>query len=146
MTRCQHPTDRDHTESLLTRCPDCGAECSRSQIGDDGLCYDERCSLHAFEGLAEDCVYCGAGMGPSDAVPAVDSGLRSRYVHPEDYVYRYSTRYTDSEGVHVEIWGDSLEEIAEQLPADYDGPSLRVLDEPGFTRGWIQSRTVWRAV
>lgn len=43
---CQHPADRAEG-SLLLECPDCGARCSETSIGDDRLCYDERCPLHA---------------------------------------------------------------------------------------------------
>jgi hypothetical protein len=50
MTTCQHPADKLSTETLLRTCPDCGAECSGAEIGDDQLCYDERCPLHAMEG------------------------------------------------------------------------------------------------
>lgn len=48
---CQHPADRAESSSLLRTCPDCGAECSGVGVsGDDDLCYDERCPLHAMEG------------------------------------------------------------------------------------------------
>jgi hypothetical protein len=44
-TTCQHAT-----ETLLRKCPYCDVTCSETQIGDDQLCYDERCPLHAMEG------------------------------------------------------------------------------------------------
>jgi hypothetical protein len=53
--------------------------------------------------------------------------------------------------VHVEqdpvrIEAESVEELAAKLPEDYHrSAGLRVLDEHGFTRGWIKSRTDWRA-
>lgn len=48
MKMCQHPADRRSRDMLLLRCPDCGAECSETQIGDDQLCYDEHCPLHVM--------------------------------------------------------------------------------------------------
>lgn len=53
--------------------------------------------------------------------------------------------YRDELNNLIEIEADSVEALAEQLPEDYAGPSLRVTDEPGFTRGWIRSRTDWQA-
>lgn len=53
-TKCQHPADNASTETLLLRCPDCGAECSQTQIGEDRLCYDETCPLHARSGLTHE--------------------------------------------------------------------------------------------
>jgi len=50
MIGCQHPADKASFETLLLRCPDCGAECSETSIGDDRLCYDEACPLHAMAG------------------------------------------------------------------------------------------------
>jgi len=49
-TGCQHPADKASTATLLRTCPDCGAECSGTSIGDDDLCYDERCPLHVMAG------------------------------------------------------------------------------------------------
>lgn len=53
-TRCNHPADNATNETLLMECPDCGAECSGTQVSDDPrydqLCYDERCPLHATAG------------------------------------------------------------------------------------------------
>ena len=57
---CQHPAKSTDTPITLPRvvlllvCPDCGAECSRHSIGDDDLCYDDRCPLHADEALRGD--------------------------------------------------------------------------------------------
>lgn len=48
--RCQHPADMNSGATLLHECPDCGAECSRTDIGDDLLCYDEACPLHVLAG------------------------------------------------------------------------------------------------
>lgn len=71
-TNCQHPADQGIT--LLMTCPDCGAKCSGTQVGDDDLCYDERCPLHAMEGelpiaaedAAPDCWLCGALLGADE--------------------------------------------------------------------------------
>lgn len=69
-TGCQHPADKDSTEALLHRCPDCGAECSETSIGDDDLCYDEACPLHALAGPVPRAyrIYFG---GASDVRPAI---------------------------------------------------------------------------
>jgi hypothetical protein len=48
---CQHPADAMSTDALLTECPDCGAQCSGTSIGDDQLCYDDECPLHARAGV-----------------------------------------------------------------------------------------------
>jgi hypothetical protein len=50
MTTCNHPANAKHTDALLMTCPDCGAECSGSQVGDDRLCYDDACPLHVLAG------------------------------------------------------------------------------------------------
>ena len=57
MTTCTHPADKASTEGLLLTCPDCDAECSEYSIGDDGLCYDLECPLHAREGEVPSPVY-----------------------------------------------------------------------------------------
>jgi hypothetical protein len=53
--------------------------------------------------------------------------------------------YTDAEANEHVLTGDSVEEIAAQLPEGYTGPTIEVRDEPGFTRGWVQSRGAWTA-
>jgi hypothetical protein len=53
--------------------------------------------------------------------------------------------YRDMEGNLVELEGASVEELAAELPEDYEGPSIQVEDKQGFTRGWIRSRNDWRA-
>lgn len=50
MTTCSHPADKASTTTLLMACPDCGAECSGDQVGDDDLCYDQACPLHVMAG------------------------------------------------------------------------------------------------
>jgi hypothetical protein len=55
-----------------------------------------------------------------------------------------STSYADENGNQVDLTGESVEEIAAQLPEDFTG-DLVVRDEPGFVRGWVHSRTEWRA-
>ena len=55
-----------------------------------------------------------------------------------------TTSYCDSEGNEYALEGESVESLAQQLPDDYRG-NLTVRDEPGFVRGWIHSRTDWRA-
>jgi len=50
---CQHPADNSSSTELLLVCPDCGARCSDTQIGDDQLCYDAACPLHVMAGAAE---------------------------------------------------------------------------------------------
>jgi hypothetical protein len=55
------------------------------------------------------------------------------------------TSYVDSFGNVEELEGESVKEIAEQLPEDYTG-DLIVVDEAGFTRGYVHARNDWRAV
>lgn len=52
-TTCTHPADKARAETLLMTCPDCGAECSGTRIGDDQLCYDQACPLHVMAGEIE---------------------------------------------------------------------------------------------
>ena len=47
---CHHPADSRQAPTLLLTCPDCGAECSRTQVGEDQLCYDQSCPLHVLAG------------------------------------------------------------------------------------------------
>jgi hypothetical protein len=47
---CQHTDDNAANRELLRECPQCGARCSETQIGDDDLCYDENCPLHTLAG------------------------------------------------------------------------------------------------
>lgn len=47
---CQHPRDNADRTDLLLLCPDCGARCTETEIGDDQLCYDDSCPLHVFAG------------------------------------------------------------------------------------------------
>jgi hypothetical protein len=54
------------------------------------------------------------------------------------------TSYVDSFGNVEELEGENIKEIAEQLPEDYTG-DLIVVDEAGFTRGYVHSRNDWRA-
>lgn len=56
-----------------------------------------------------------------------------------------STSYRDDNGTEYDLKGESVEELAGQLPEDYEGPTIQVHDEPGFVRGWIRSRKDWRA-
>jgi hypothetical protein len=53
--------------------------------------------------------------------------------------------YTDADGASSELAGDTLAELAAGLPADYDGPSITVRDDHGFTRGWVRTPADWRA-
>ncbi len=55
-----------------------------------------------------------------------------------------SANYTDHEGNDQTLTGESVEAIAQQLPEDFSG-NITVRDEPGFVRGWVHSRTEWRA-
>jgi len=55
-----------------------------------------------------------------------------------------STSYQDSEGNHVDLSGESVQEIAEQLAED-ERVNLTVRDEAGFVRGWVHGRNDWRA-
>jgi hypothetical protein len=54
MKACEHPADKAQTDTLLMTCPDCGAECSGTQIGADRLCYDQHCPLHVMAGHVGD--------------------------------------------------------------------------------------------
>lgn len=54
--------------------------------------------------------------------------------------------YRDERGEEYLLEGESVAELATQLPEDYDGPRLTVRDEAGFVRGWIGSRSDWRGV
>jgi hypothetical protein len=49
---CWHPADAAslNNQTLLLACPDCGAKCSRTSIGDDMLCHDGACPLHVLAG------------------------------------------------------------------------------------------------
>lgn len=50
----------------------------------------------------------------------------------------------DDEGTEQTVEGETLEELATGLEAaGYTGDSIRVTDEPGFTRGWV-SAGQWR--
>lgn len=49
----------------------------------------------------------------------------------------YFANYRDADGNLIELEGETVEEIQRQLPDDYDGPRLRVIDEAGFNRGWV---------
>lgn len=49
-TTCDHPADNVLTSTILMECPDCGAKCSGTSIGDDRLCYDAGCPLHVGQG------------------------------------------------------------------------------------------------
>jgi hypothetical protein len=49
---------------------------------------------------------------------------------------QYFARYVDEEGNPVELEGESVESIQNQLPEDFDR-RLVVYDEPGFVRGWV---------
>ena len=53
--------------------------------------------------------------------------------------------YVDDSGNHCVLEGESGEELASQLPADYDGPNLAVTEESGFYRGWIGGNGFWSA-
>lgn len=53
--------------------------------------------------------------------------------------------WLDNEGNEQIVEGETLEELATGLEqAGYTGGSIRVTDEPGFTRGWV-SAGQWRA-
>jgi hypothetical protein len=58
---------------------------------------------------------------------------------------KLNTLYFDSIGNEEVLEGDSVESIALQLPEAYSGGRLTVRDENGFVRGWVGSRTDWRA-
>lgn len=56
-----------------------------------------------------------------------------------------TTTYQDEAGNETYLSGESVEEVAAQLPEDYDGPRLTVRDEADFIRGWIAGRGDWKA-
>lgn len=98
---CQHPEDGPAAE-LLTVCPDCGARCSETQVGDDGLCYDQRCPLHVMAGpafAAEPRISCTG--------PAVAACRDTTRCHKH-------TAYLTS--------GLALDPIVGESPAPIDGP------------------------
>ncbi len=52
--------------------------------------------------------------------------------------------YTDEAGNAEVLEGESVEEIAAQLPAD-GASTVTIYDEPGFVRGWARNPRDWRA-
>jgi hypothetical protein len=57
---------------------------------------------------------------------------------------KLTTTFEDSLGNTETIEGDSVAELAAELPEGFEG-NLTVHDEQGFVRGWIHSRDDWRA-
>lgn len=55
-----------------------------------------------------------------------------------------SLTYTDDAGTIETIYGDTVQEIAEQLDADVCLNSVPVHNEAGFVRGWVSARDSWR--
>jgi hypothetical protein len=53
--------------------------------------------------------------------------------------------YTDADGNAQTLGGDNVDELAAQLPEDYDGGSITVRDTTGSVRGWIRGRNDWTA-
>jgi hypothetical protein len=54
--------------------------------------------------------------------------------------------YVDpSNGTTYDLTGESVEELAAQLPEDASDASITVRDEQDCVRGWIHSRADWRA-
>lgn len=53
--------------------------------------------------------------------------------------------FHDSLGVYDELEGESLEEMARDVPEDHDGSAIEVRDEAGSLRGWLYGRDNWRA-
>lgn len=57
----------------------------------------------------------------------------------------YTITCQDSDGNEQTIDGGSLESLRDQLAAaGYEGGSIRVTDDPGFTVGWVSAET-WSA-
>lgn len=53
--------------------------------------------------------------------------------------------FVDDEGNEQEAAGETLAEVSGELARQgYEGPPIRVLNEHGFTEGWV-SATNWRA-
>lgn len=89
---CQHPETLIPKDTLELRCNVCGAECSQSHIGDDNLCYDEACPLHALAGPARN-----AAFAIGDRVEGGEPGT-------EDYD---TGRVVDIDGEIVEVTWDT---------------------------------------
>lgn len=56
-----------------------------------------------------------------------------------------TANFTDSDGNTHDLSAENISDLAAELPEDYQGPSIKVYDEPGFVRGWVRSRTDWTA-
>lgn len=52
--------------------------------------------------------------------------------------------FDNATGEYVHLEAETIEEIAAQLPEGYQG-QIRVVNEPGFTVGWVYSQGEWRA-
>ena len=60
----------------------------------------------------------------------------------------FNARFTDSQGNVEILTGDSVAEIAAQMPAleeDSDAPRINVVDEAGFVRGFVRGSNSWNA-
>jgi len=55
------------------------------------------------------------------------------------------TYYITADGERVELEGESLEELAAEVPEDLGNVELPVTDEPGFTRGYLLGHNNWTA-
>ena len=88
----------------------------------------------------------GLSIKEAREVAAQDPGLI--YVDEEVITVTTPARHTsyrDTDGTEYDLTGDSVEALAAQLPEDYTGARLTVRDERDQVRGWIRSRTDWRA-
>jgi hypothetical protein len=57
----------------------------------------------------------------------------------------YEICYLDTEGNEQTAEGETLEALSAELAEQgYEGASIRVTDEAGFTRGWVSAKD-WRA-
>ena len=52
---------------------------------------------------------------------------------------KFFANYWDEYSNNIDIEAESIAELQAQLPKDYSGPRLKVIDEQGFMRGWIGS-------
>lgn len=57
----------------------------------------------------------------------------------------FFANYLDYDGYLIELEGDSVEDIANQLPETCDTLSgIEVRDEAGWIRGWVYSPSKWK--
>jgi hypothetical protein len=118
--------------------------------GDDATLIAEANTLDAAHSLA--CLEGGDQIqeGEDGEVTNVDRGnwLPSAIANAlgrGGAVSRYAVSVSDSEGNEFVLEADSLAELSALLKeAGYEGSSIRVTNEPGFTIGWV-SADGWRA-